>query len=322
MTDHDSLTRRRVLRAGVAGAVGLGGIGTASASETAGIDEAAVRESAEQLGPRDLSGFADRTETVSAASVPERSSGIGPGSMLLIERDGTTAGCTANFVWTDGSSYYLGAAGHCFLGNGAVGDNTSPNGDDLSNVTVRVGLDDFIFGGFAALNGLRGTTYELGDIVYARQANEDGTGVGHDFGLVEIPQDAFDKGIVDPTLPQFGGPTGVVDSGALPEGEPICQYGNGVGNGEVFATKGRRGASLGAQGDYKSWYAALRGSPGDSGSAILGADPTSTPEGTDAAGALTHLTTLGTAGTTIERCKELASEDVGLNISVVQQGDL
>lgn len=321
MTDHDSLTRRRVLRAGVAGVVGLGGIGTASASETAGIDKAAVRDSAERLGPRDLSGFTDRTETVSAASVPERSSGIGPGSMLLIERDGTTAGCTANFVWTDGSSYYLGAAGHCFLGNGAVGDNTSPNGEDLSNVTVRVGLN-FTFGGLTALSGLRGETYQLGDVVYARQASDSGEQVGHDFGLVEIPQDALDQGIVDPSLPQFGGPTGVVDSGALPQGEPICQYGNGVGNGEVFATKGRRGASLGDLGDPKSWYAGLRGSPGDSGSAILGSDPTSTPEGTDAAGVLTHITTLGTAGTTIQRCKEMASADVGLNIAVVQQGDL
>lgn len=321
MTDSDSLTRRRVLRAGVAGVAGLGSLGTAAASETATVDDTAVRESAERLGPRDLSGFVDRTETVSAASVPERSSGIGPGSMLLVERDGTTAGCTANFVWTDGSSYYLGAAGHCFLGNGAVGDNTSANGEDLSDVTVRVGVD-FTFGGLTALNGLRGTTYELGDVVYARQAADSGEQVGHDFGLVEIPQAALDQGVVDPTLPQFGGPTGVVESGALPEGEPICQYGNGVGNGEVFATKGRRGASLGDLGDSKHWYAALRGSPGDSGSAILGADPTADPEGTDAAGALTHLTTQGTAGTTIERCKEMASEDVGLNVAVVQQGDL
>lgn len=321
MTNEDALTRRRVLRAGVVGAVGLGSIGTATATETTDVDETTLRESAEQLGPRDLTGVTDRTETVSAASIPERSSGIGPGSILLIERDGSTAGCTANFVWEDSGSYYLGAAGHCFLGNAATGDNTSSSGEDLSNVTVRVGID-FTFGGLTALSGLRGTTYELGNVVYARQASDDGTGVGHDFGLVEIPDAAINEGIVDPSLPQFGGPTGVVQSGALPAGEPMCQYGNGVGNGEVFATKGRRGASLGAQGDYKSWYAAIRGSPGDSGSAILGADPTRTPEGTDAAGALTHLTTLGTAGTTIERCKELASQDVGMNISVVQQGGL
>ncbi|MEF8913365.1 hypothetical protein [Natronomonas sp.] len=322
MTDYGSLSRRRLLRAGVASVVGLGGVGAASATDTSGVDEATLRDSAERLGPRDLSGLDDETETVDAASVPERSSGIGPGSMLLIERDGTTAGCTANFVWEDGGAYYLGAAGHCFLADGAVGENTAPDGDDLSNVTVKVGVDDFTFGGFAALNGLRGTTYELGDVVYARQAADDGTQVGHDFGLVEIPQEAVDAGIVDPSLPQFGGPTGVVESGALPSGEPICQYGNGVGNGEVFPTKGRRGASLGDFGDYRSWYAALRGSPGDSGSAILGADPTADPEGTVAAGALTHLTAQGTAGTTIERCIEMANEDVGLNIAVVKQGDL
>jgi hypothetical protein len=321
MTDYDSLTRRRLLRAGVAGAVGFGGIGTASASDTPEVDEAMLRDSAERLGPWDLSGLDNETETVDAASIPERSSGIGPGSILLIESSGGTAGCTANFVWEDGGSYYLGAAGHCFLSDGATGDNTSSSGEDLSNLTVKVGID-FTFGGLTALSGLRGTVYELGDVVYARQESDSGDGVGHDFGLVEIPDAAINEGIVDPSLPQFGGPTGAVESGALPAGEPICQYGNGVGNGEVFATKGRRGTSLGDFGDYRSWYAALRGSPGDSGSAILGSDPTATPEGTVAAGALTHLTAQGTAGTTIERCIEMANEDVGLNIAVVQQGAL
>jgi hypothetical protein len=321
MTDGYRTTRRGLLRAGAAGLAGVGGLGVASAEETTEPSGEKLRASAERLGPRDLTDVPDHTETVSAASVPERSSGIGPGSMLLIERDGSTAGCTANFVWEAGGSYYLGAAGHCFLGSGATGDNTSPDGEDLSGLTVRVGID-YTFGGLTALNGLRGTTYELGDVVYARQAAADGTGVGHDFGLVEIPDAALAEGIVDPSLPQFGGPTGVVESGALPAGEPICQYGNGIGNGEVFATKGRRGVSLGARGDSKSWYAALRGTPGDSGSAILGAAPTNSPEGTDAAGALTHLTTQGVAGTTVERCKGMASEDVGLDIAVVQQGGL
>lgn len=323
MSETNRFTRRNLLRVGAAGVAGLGGLGVAAADGSAVDVSDDLRESAEPLGPRDLSGLDDRTETLSAAeSIPETSSGIGPGSMLLIERDGSTAGCTANFVWESGGSYYLGAAGHCFLADANAGENTDPNGDSLDDVTVRVGLDDFTFGGFTALSGLQGTTFELGDIVYARQANDDGTGVGHDFGLVEIPDAAVNEGFVDPSLPQFGGPTGVVQSGALPEGEAMCQYGNGVGNGEVFATKGRRGVSLGDLGDYRSWYAAIRGSPGDSGSAILGADPTASPEGTLAAGALTHLTARGTAGTTIERCKEMASEDVGLDISVVLPGEL
>ena len=36
--------------------------------------------------------------------------------MFIAFPDGTTAGCTANFIWRDGGGdLYIGAAGHCFL---------------------------------------------------------------------------------------------------------------------------------------------------------------------------------------------------------------
>ena len=41
------------------------------------------------------------------------------------------------------------------------------------------------------------------------------------------------------------------------------------------------------------------------------------PEGELAAGILTHITATGTAGTTMGRCREMVSTDVGLDISVV-----
>lgn len=319
MTDPNRFTRRNVLRVGAASALGLGAIGTAS-GETSDGTPADLRDSAERLGPVDLSGLTDSTDTVAVSAVPEESTAIGPGSMLFIERGGSTAGCTANFVWESGDTLYLGAAGHCFLPEGAAtGENTDPNGASL-DITVRVGVDG-TFGGLLALSGFEGTTVELGDVVYARQESDDGEGVGHDFGLVEIPQAVIDEGLVDPSMPQFGGPTGVED-GALPTGEPVCQYGNGVANGELFATKASRGLSLGDLGDPRSWYAGIRGSPGDSGSALLGFDPTSDPDGTDAAGVLTHLTTNGTAGTTMQRCVEMAREDVGLDIDPVLAGQL
>jgi hypothetical protein len=145
--------------------------------------------------------------------------------------------------------------------------------------------------------------------------------VGHDFGLVEIPKQRED--LVDPSFPQFGGPTGVSDD-AVPQGEPINQYGAGAGNGEVFPTMGSQGASLGSQDDPdgESWYAALRSSPGDSGSPIQSTAPGAEGvSGEDAAGILTHITTLGTAGTTIGQCKNMVRRDIGLSIGVETVSD-
>lgn len=140
----------------------------------------------------------------------------------------------------------------------------------------------------------------------------DGSAVGHDFGLVRIP--AADEDLVAPSVPQWGGPDGSLD-GAAPEGSPVNQYGAGVGNGEVFATQGSSGVSFGGAGsEGDAWYAGSRASPGDSSSLLVGDQSLDRP----AAGVLTHLTTLGTAGTTIGRCKEMASEDANLDVEVVQ----
>jgi hypothetical protein len=313
MQHRDEISRRSLLRASAATAAGVGGIGTASAGDT--VDRS---ESAERIP---CLAVEDETTTVAAGGAPELATGIRPGSQMFIEYpDGTTAGCTANFVWQDGwGDRYIGAAGHCFLPDDTnASENATRDGEDdgdgydVSQLSVAV-CEDCTFGGATGLI-VRGTTIELGDVAYARRTLPDGSAVGHDFGLVRIPSAA--DSAVDPSMPQFGGPTGVSD-GAVAAGTPVNQYGAGVGNGEVFASQGSNGVSEGDLGSPESWFAAVRASPGDSGSPLQSTTAGTGLEGELAAGILTHLTATGTAGTTIGRCREMVSTDVGLDISVV-----
>lgn len=306
MTSHDGFSRRRVLKSGAALAT-VGGLSGTAAGETAD-----VLADASRIGGFDLADIDSDLETVDAASVaPETSSGIGPGSALFIERGGTTAGCTANFVWrgADGT-LYLGAAGHCFLPDSADAAGNSGGGFDVSGVTTRVCID-CQFGGALGLNGLRGRTVELGDVVYARQAR-DGVQIGEDFGLVEIPSDA--EPLVDPAMPTYGGP---VEEGDVDGGEPLCHYGNGVGTGETFLTKPRTGTGFGHDPNAGRWTAGLAAAPGDSGSAVQSARTTLNGlEGVEAVGVLTHVGTTGVAGTTPDKAQSMAAE-AGLDVEIV-----
>ncbi len=318
-----------MLRTGAAATAGLGIVGTASASE------GDAPEVEGQIPCVDLTGVEDRTTTISASEpLPEPATGIQPGSQLIITIDGAgTFGCSANFVWRDTSTtiggddevddperhpLYIGAAGHCFLAGGKnATENAKRDGESDDNLqptdratSVKI-CKDCTFGGAAGLSVIDGETYELGDVVYARQNLPDGTQVGHDFGLVRIPEEL--RPAVDPSIPQFGGPIGVED-GPVPQGETVCQFGAGVGNGEVFATQATRGVSEGGivqkdrDGDdvNDAWYAGIRASPGDSGSLLAEYEAA---RATDAAGVLTHLTTVGTAGTTIPRCINMPTVD-------------
>ena len=348
----EDYTRRRLLQGTAGVAAGFGTIDTVAADSTKGTGTAEFRK----VPCVDLTDVQDRTTTVSPSEpLPEPATGIQPGSAIVIDfEDGGASGCTANFVWRDTNTViggddevddperhplYLGSAGHCFLPEGVAGENAKRQENeevyDLSKVTVRV-CKDCTFGGLTD-NVLRGDTYELGEVVYARQAlpNEDGgegEEVGSDFGLVRIPEEL--RPAVDPSMPQFGGPVGE-EEGAVPAGETVCQFGAGYG-GEAFATQGSRGVSEGSvlddddDGDGVSdrWYAGIRASPGDSGSLLVEYEA---GRGTDAAGVVTHLAVaIGsgvggpTAGTTVSRCAQMpVVDDVTLapNDDVQEGGD-
>lgn len=331
MTKYD-LSRRRLLRASAAGAVAVGPITTGLATGTeSGNGSDATSGDYRQIPCLDGSDVDVRTES-SSPPLPERSRGIRPGSLMFVHfPNGTTAGCTANFVWrevdTADPNLYIGAAGHCFLPSDA---NASANAQrqsetddevyDVSELEVEL-CEHCTFGGTTGLYALRGTTIQLGEVAYARQKLPDGSELGHDFGLVTIPASAADA--VDRSLPQWGGPHGVTND-AVAQGETVHQYGAGVGNGEVYSTQGRTGISQGDRASPESWVATTRASPGDSGAPLVSSSAPSDlpPHGENAGGILTHIVLssdpfeTGTAGTTIGRCKELASTDANLDLAV------
>jgi len=106
------------------------------------------------------------------------------------------SGCTTNFVFTDGTSYYIGTAGHC-SGNGKT---------VIAQVGTRVDPTDTVFVTLAAI----GTTVASWN-----------SGIGKDFALVKI--NAGFK--VIPGVTGALGPTGVFCGD--PVGQPVMHYGHG-----------------------------------------------------------------------------------------------
>ncbi|MBW3589750.1 MAG: PPC domain-containing protein [Actinobacteria bacterium] len=271
--------------------------------------------------------------------VPSGSSGLGPGTQILISRPDGRFLCTANFIWSSTTSStpgkstgkgqgkgkapttttttdYLGAAGHCFI----PGDLSSTHGTDAdydaSETTVFACVADCDFGG--QMGGLtrslrlRGEWVQLGALVYARQDRE-GAAPGHDFGIVHVPESLSSQ--IRPEMPVWGGPSGIEE---VSKGRSLCLYGNAVGLGEVFPTKARAGVGRGLDPEGIYWEAVLPSLPGDSGSAIVTCGPDSDGlHGQGAAGILTHLR-LGSRtrllGTTMVQAARMTQRDAGISI--------
>jgi hypothetical protein len=138
-------------------------------------------------------------------------------------------GCTANFVYTNGSSYYIGTAGHCVdkVGQSVYMQVNSPGvGASIANI---------------------GTVARFVD-----------NGVGDDYSVIAI-RSGF---AVDAKLPQ-GGPQGVYTACGP---AVVTHYGHGYG---VAVSQGKLEGGLATNwyDDGYGWTGV--GAPGDSGSAVL-----------------------------------------------------
>jgi hypothetical protein len=141
-------------------------------------------------------------------------------------------GCTANFIYSNGSQYYVGTAGHC---------------------VDKVGQDIYMQ---VSTPGVGASIADVGTVTKFVNG-----GVGNDYSVIAI-KPGF---TVDPKLPQ-GGPQGIY-TGCGPT--VVDHYGHGYG---VAVAQGKLEGGLATNwyDDGYGWTGA--GAPGDSGSAVLTVD--------------------------------------------------
>ena len=182
------------------------------------------------------------------------------------------AQCTANFVFTDRRGrVYLGYAAHC----AGLGEATDTNG--CENASVPLGTKvDFVRGGSLLSSGQK---LAEGRLVYSSwiTANKIGTTdpntcAYNDFALVKVKRRDIKK--VNPSIPFWGGPTGV-DMNGMRGGERVYTYGNSSLRGGNTTLAPHTGVSLGDATSDGGWshslYTVTPGVPGDSGSAFVDA---------------------------------------------------
>jgi hypothetical protein len=200
---------------------------------------------------------------------PAASAQIHPGTMMYT--DG--AQCTANFVYTDAAgAVYVGYAAHC-AGLGAATDTNGCEADSLPLGTPVT----FSKGGSLVSEG---TVVGHGTLVYSSWltmhelgTTDANTCAYNDLALVKV--DAADVSKVNPSIPFWGGPTGI-DTDGTAAGDRVYTYGNSSLRAGISALSPHTGVSLGDDPADGGWshplYTVSPGIPGDSGSAFVSAD--------------------------------------------------
>lgn len=211
-----------------------------------------------------LAAFAGAPAAVAApAWSPFDQATIHPGVQTITAGD---AQCTSNFIFHDGSDVYIGQAAHCSMtGNSLTPadplDEERPDG--CSTESHPIGTEVFIEG-----------ATRPGELVYnswiaMQEAGETDRNIcaANDFALVRI--DPADRERVNPTMPHWGGPTGIVASTS--PGEKVLSYGNSqlrLGLPELAPKEGvSRGQTM--DGWNHTVITLSPGIPGDSGSGFI-----------------------------------------------------
>ena len=207
-----------------------------------------------------------------SAWAPAAQATVHPGVMTFTEG----AQCTSNFVFTQGSDVYLGQAAHC----SGTGGATETNGCDSGSLPVGTPVE--IDG--ASRPGTM--VYNSWLTMQARGETNPDACEYNDFALVRV--DPADVGNVNPSVPGFGGPTGV---GEAANSSTVYSYGNSSLRGGVTKLSPKQGTVVATEGNgwSRTVYTVTPGVPGDSGSGFLNSTG-------QAFGVLSTLQILPTAG--------------------------
>ncbi|MGN6089797.1 MAG: hypothetical protein ACTHNT_10965 [Actinomycetales bacterium] len=206
--------------------------------------------------------------SASAAPVwaPAATAAIHPGTMMY------TAGaqCTANFVYTDDAGDVLvGYAAHC----AGTGSSTDTDGCSTDSLPLGTPVDFTNDGNLLS----EGTIVGHGTLVYSSWLTEHQLGTTdantcayNDLALVKV--DPADVGKVNPSVPFWGGPTGI-DTDGTAAGDRVWTYGNSSLRAGLSPLSPHTGISLGDQAADGGWshplYTLSPGIPGDSGSGFM-----------------------------------------------------
>jgi hypothetical protein len=202
---------------------------------------------------------------------PAATAAIHPGTMMYT--DG--AQCTANFVYTDtAGNVYVGYAAHC----AGKGSSTDTNGCNVDSVPLGTQVTFTNDGSLIS----EGTVVGHGTLAYSSWITEHQLGTTdantcayNDLALVKV--DPADVGKVNPSVPFWGGPTGI-DVNGTQAGDRVYTYGNSSLRAGLSLLSPHTGISLGDDAADGGWshplYTVSPGIPGDSGSGFLSADGT------------------------------------------------
>jgi len=193
--------------------------------------------------------------STATAWAPSGTATVHPGVQVFTEG----AQCTSNFVFKEGSEVFLGQAAHC----SGTGGQTETDG--CTSGSLPLGTPVQVTG-----------ASEPGTLVYnswlAMQAGGEtdaDTCAYNDLALIRI--DPADVGKVNPSVPGFGGPTGVGAAGGA--GATVYSYGNSELRGGIAKLSPKQGVVLQEEGNGWSHDIGTLtpGIPGDSGSGFLNA---------------------------------------------------
>jgi hypothetical protein len=192
--------------------------------------------------------------SAASAWAPAATAPVHPGVQVFT--DG--AQCTANFVFTSGGSTYLGQAAHC----SGTGQATDTNGCTAGSLPVGTPVE--VTG--ASKPGTM--AYNSWITMQANGEADDETCQYNDLALIQLDPADVDK--VNPSVPKWGGPTGVGTEKALGD---VYSYGNSSLRGGVTQLSPKRGkvVEVSPGGWSYTLYTLTPGIPGDSGSAFLNA---------------------------------------------------
>lgn len=170
----------------------------------------------------------------------------------------TAGSCTSNFIYYNGDNIYIGQAAHC----ASTGESTDTDG--CSSGSLPEGSPVTITG--ASKPGV--LAYSSWIRMQQRGETDANTCAYNDLALVLIDPADHDK--INPSVPTFGGPTGLRTSG-LGNLEQVYSYGNSILRQGVTLLSPKYGVNIQDEGDGWSHNVGTvsPGIPGDSGSGFF-----------------------------------------------------